>query len=210
MPVKTVILDARPLVREAITTILKRSPEIEVVDSIHVNSLCDVVKHIRPDIILVNIHHGGHVNDCVQVTTELLESRSRTKIICLLDSVEYAVPLLNAGVKGCLLFADTSASDLIKTVIGIHNGEYHLSKSLIPKLLNHAGEFKLRKDNKQLTPREIETLQLVASGANNHKIAQKLFISEKTVKNHLTRIYRKLGVANRTQAANYAIRVLNL
>jgi DNA-binding NarL/FixJ family response regulator len=137
-------------------------------------------------------------------------------ILTLHDDESYVVEVVKAGAAGYLL-KDIEPGMLMKAIRTVYEGESFIYPTLAKKLF---GEItRLEEERRQgpasilqhgrderLTLRELEVLQLIAKGLSNLEIAQKLFLSEKTVKNHLTNIFRKIDVADRTQAVLYAIK----
>lgn len=125
------------------------------------------------------------------------------------DQEEYLFEMIRAGVAGYVL-KDVNPDTLIRTIIGVARGESFIPPSLATKVFREfrrlASQSPGAKYPDELTEREVEVLRLVARGESNRSIARKLFISEKTVKNHLTNIFQKIGVTDRTQAAVYAIK----
>lgn len=125
------------------------------------------------------------------------------------DQEEYLFEMIRAGVAGYVL-KDVNPDTLIRTIIGVARGESFIPPPLATKVFREfrrlAGRSPGTKYPDELTEREVEVLRLVARGESNRSIARKLYISEKTVKNHLTNIFQKIGAADRTQAALYAIK----
>ncbi len=161
---------------------------------------------LSPQVILMDINMP--VMNGIEAAKLIKNSYPEIEIIALTihEDEEYVYELVNAGVSGYIL-KDISVDELIKTIGKVSMGEAVFHPGITQKVL---GEFRrivrTSKNQPQLTPREIETLQHVARGKSNKEIAQEMFISEKTVKNHLTNIFRKIEVDDRTQAALYAVK----
>ena len=122
------------------------------------------------------------------------------------NEVEYLLKAVNIGVNGYLL-KDSESAELKKAILAVVNGDDYIQPSLIP-LLN-AKMIDIDNDSvkiEKLTRRELEVLKLLAIGKYNKEVAEELEISERTVKNHVSNIFKKIGVTDRTQAAVFAIR----
>jgi len=208
--IKVLIVDDHPLVREGLVKILSTDDSIEVAGTAeNGEQAVKMALEIKPDIILMDINLP--VLNGIEATRIIKSHLHETGIIALTihDQEEYLFELIKAGISGYLL-KDTSPDLLIKTVLGVFRGESFISPSLTAKMMaefNRLTSITTRNANPQgLTRREVDVLRLLALGNNNRTIAQELFISEKTVKNHLTNIFQKLGVGDRTQAAIYAVK----
>jgi DNA-binding NarL/FixJ family response regulator len=156
---------------------------------------------LHPDVILMDLHMPGM--DGVSAIRELSGRRSAARILVLTtyDQDSYVLPAIEAGATGYLL-KDAPRDELLKAVRSVSGGQTVLSPSVAGRLVNQvrnpqAGE---------LSPRELEILQLVAVGTANREIARQLFISEATVKTHLLHIYEKLGVPDRAAAVGEAFK----
>ena len=112
---------------------------------------------------------------------------------------------VDIGVEGYVL-KDAESAVLKKAICTVHSGEKYIDFSMVPMLNEKIAQEKEKVEDEKLTRREIEVLKLLAEGLFNKEIAYKLSISEKTVKNHVSNIFKKIGVFDRTQAAVYAIK----
>lgn len=142
----------------------------------------------------------------LEVLKKIKEKGIRRKVLILTihNEVEYLKKATEIGVDGYVL-KDSELSVLKKAIYSVHEGNIFIQPSLVP-LLKQSMEQSEKKNDEGLTKRELEVLKLIAEGLYNKEIADKLTISEKTVKNHASSIFRKIGVSDRTQAAVYAIR----
>lgn len=208
--IKVLIVDDHPLVREGLIKILSTDERIEVAGSAeNGEQAVELALKIKPDIILMDINLP--VLNGIEATRIIKSRMPETGIIALTihDQEEYLFELIKAGISGYLL-KDASPDLLVKTVLGVSKGESFIPPSLTAKMLaefNRLTSISNRHANPQgLTKREVDVLRLLALGYSNRVIAEKLFISEKTVKNHLTSIFQKLGVEDRTQAAIHAVK----
>ena len=144
----------------------------------------------------------------LEVLTNIRKQRMKVKVLVLTvhNEVEYLLKAVDIGINGYLL-KDSESAELKKAILTVVNGEDYIQPSLIP-LLN-AKMIDRNKDNvkiESLTRRELDVLKLLAVGMYNKEIAEQLNISERTVKNHVSNIFKKICVTDRTQAAVFAIR----
>ena len=144
----------------------------------------------------------------LEVLQTLKSSKSKVKVLVLTvhNEVEYLMKAVDIGVDGYIL-KDSESAELKKAIFSIVEGENYIQPSLIPALNSKMIE-KNRDEGKieSLTKRELEVLKLLAVGMYNKEVAEKLNISERTVKNHVSNIFKKIEVTDRTQAAVFAIR----
>lgn len=205
MTVKVVLLDDEVLVRKGIRMILHAEPDIEVVAEGDDGSVAvDLVAEHRPDVVLTDIqmpHVGG-----LEVARRLaaLPGPPAVGVLTTFDVDEYVYAALQHGAAGFLL-KDTSPRELTDAVRVLARGEAMLSPRITTKLLavfaTGAGAPQARSRTAELTAREREVAVAVAQGHSNSRIAGDLFVSQSTVKVHLSRIMTKLEAANRTQVA---------
>ena len=147
--------------------------------------------------------------DGIVATQKICGSNPEVKVIVLTSFTEdeQVFSAIKAGAVGYLL-KDISPPELAKAIQAVHSGETHLHPEITKKLMNQfvspKSDIEITPD--ELTPREMEVLQLIAQGLSNKELANKLTISEKTVKTHLSSIFSKLHLSDRTQAAIYALK----
>lgn len=208
--VKVLITDDHTLVREGLRKILSTEEAIEVVgEAEDGQQAIEQAMKIKPDIILMDITMPK-VNG-IEATRIIKNEYPEIGIIALTihDQEEYLFELIKAGASGYVL-KDISSDLLVQTILGVARGESFIPPSMTTKIFAEFSRLSSRhaQDNlpQGLTRREVDVLRLVAHGESNRNIAQKLYISEKTVKNHLTNIFQKLGVIDRTQAALLAVK----
>lgn len=210
--VKVIVVDDHTLVREGITKILSLEEDIEVIgEAGDGNGAVNLALTRDADIILMDINMPGM--NGIEACRAIKAQKPDIGIIALTihEQEEYLFEFIRAGASAYLL-KDISPGQLVNTIRGVARGESFIPPRLMSSVFNELNRLSEpaskagREDNDALTPREIEVLRLVARGEQNKSIAKTLFISEKTVKNHLYRIFQKLGVEDRTQAALYAVK----
>ncbi|MDR3560103.1 MAG: response regulator transcription factor [Negativicutes bacterium] len=217
MSIRILIADDHALLRQGIKNVLELEQDFDIVGEAGDGE--EAVKkagELLPDIALVDINMP-RLNG-LEVTKRIRDSLSSVKVIVLTihDDESYVVEVVKAGAAGYLL-KDVEPSMLIKAIRTVYEGESFIYPTLAKKLFGEItrleGERRQGPANilqhgreERLTLRELEVLQLIAKGLSNQEIAGKLFLSEKTVKNHLTNIFRKIDVNDRTQAVLYAIK----
>jgi two-component system NarL family response regulator len=208
--VKVLIVDDHALIREGLCKILNMQETIEVIgEAENGDQAVDLALKLNPDVVLMDINMPG--SNGIEATRSIKNLRPDIGIIALTihDQEDYLFELIKAGVSGYVL-KDISPDLLVQTIIGVSRGESFIHSTMTSKIFsefNRLSSLSHRNTNSQgLTRREFDVLSLVAKGDNNRSIAKKLFISEKTVKNHLTNIFQKLNVDDRTQAAIHAVK----
>lgn len=205
--IKILICDDQSLFREALRNLLSVYDDFEVIGEAAngEEAIRFAVTH-SPDIVLMDLSMptlGG-----VEATRRLLQLRNDIRVIVLttFDDDENVFEGLRAGAVGYLL-KDVSSEKLVEAIRAAYAGEYFLLPSITAKVVSEFSKISkpFRKTENEvlsepLSPREIEILRIVATGASNREISEMLFISEGTVKNHLSNILNKLAVRDRMQA----------
>jgi DNA-binding NarL/FixJ family response regulator len=144
----------------------------------------------------------------LEVLKELKAKKSKLKVLVLTvhNETEYLLKAVDIGINGYVL-KDSESAELKKAIFAVNDGETYIQPSLIPALNQKRIERSVDEEKiESLTSRELEVLKLLAVGMYNKEVAEKLEISERTVKNHVSNIFKKLEVTDRTQAAVFAIR----
>ncbi|MEL6496215.1 MAG: response regulator transcription factor [Cyanobacteria bacterium J06623_7] len=210
--IKLAIVDDQTIIRHGLKSLLEIQPDLTVVGEAangrEAIGLITTLEHTAqaPEILLLDIRMP--VMDGVAATKQLVQDFPQLRILILttFDDDEYVSLAMGYGAKGYLL-KDSPPEDLALAIRAIYRGHTHLGPGLFAKVLNYQSQqqaIPLPPELQQLSPRETEVLNLIATGANNREIAHTLYISEKTVKNHVTNILSKLNLRDRTQAAIFA------
>ncbi|MCL6477969.1 MAG: response regulator transcription factor [Peptococcaceae bacterium] len=211
-PIRVLIADDHVLVREGIIKILSLEDDIEIAgEAGDGQQAVKIALEKDFDIALLDVNMP--VMDGIEACRLIKRKKPGVGVIALTihDQEEYLLEFIRAGASAYLL-KDISPGQLVETIKGVARGESYIPPKLMASVFQEINRISCKQqtgrqsDEDQLTPREIEVLQHVARGDSNRSIAKKLFISEKTVKNHLYRIFQKLNVEDRTQAALYAIK----
>ena len=205
--IRIVIADDHPLIREGLRRILEFEDGIEVVAEVgDGQGAINVARNNMFDILLMDLNMPG-VNG-LEAGRVIRRECPHIGILVLTvdDSDEKIFQVLQLGVAGYLL-KDVDSKTLIQSIRKVYSGEPILSPTVTGKLLEQFTQPSPLKNTCGLSEREMEILYYVVRGSSNREIGTALFISEKTVKNHLSSIYRKLAVEDRTQAALKAVKL---
>lgn len=201
------LADDHVLMREGIRQLLEFDGNIEVVAEANDGEEClDKLSLSEPDVVLLDINMPK--KNGIEVLQEIKSKNSNAKVLILTvhNEVEYLLKAVDIGVDGYLM-KDSEFAELKKAIVTVMNGESYIQPCLIPALNNRLVSRDLDKDKlDSLTKREREVLIQVANGMFNKEIAISLNISERTVKNHISNIFKKIDVSDRTQAAVFAIK----
>lgn len=215
--IRVLIADDHALLREGLRKVLAMEDDIEVVgEAVDGNDVVEKCHALQPHVVLmdVNMPHGGGVVATRRIRQDLPDVH--VVVLTMHDGDDYVAELINAGAKGYIL-KDMDPNQVVEAVRRVRRGEAFIPPNLMMKLIDHLqgatgrsesvhGYGRPPSDTSQLTERELEVLQLIVNGKTNREIANTLIISEKTVKNHVTNILKKLNLSDRTQAAVFAIR----
>jgi len=207
--IRLLLVDDQSLIRRGLKALLRTDAELEVVGEAEQGEAAIAqVELLQPDVVLMDVRMP--VMDGVAATRLINQQFPHVKVLVLttFDDQEYVRQALQNGASGYLL-KDTPFEELTQAIRFVHKGYTHIGPGLAEKLLPPQpappSKPELTDAWANLTPREYEILQLIAQGANNREIAQTLFISEKTVRNHVTNILSRLNLRDRTQAAIVAL-----
>ncbi len=203
--VQVVIVDDHVMVREGIKQLLEMDGDIKIIgEAGDGEEGIKIIEKTDPDVILLDVNMPKM--NGLEMLQKLKETGIPRKVLILTihNEVEYLLKAVEIGVNGYVL-KDSELAVLRKAIFSVHHGENYIQPSLAPLLMKRMQE-NTSEVAEGLTKREMEVLKLIAEGMYNKEIAEKLMISEKTVKNHVSNIFRKINVSDRTQAAVYAIK----
>ena len=208
--IRVLIADDHSMVRQGLKQILELEDDIIVIaQASNGSEAVKLAREQKPDIILMDINMPG--TNGLQAIKELKQEKNPSKIIVLTihQDREYLFKTIQMGAEGYVL-KDAEPSVLIEAIRNVAGGQSYIQANMTKELVKEFNRVTLHEkdkhDEKSLTSREIEVLELIAEGMINKEIAKQLYISEKTVKNHVSNIFRKLKVSDRTQAAIYAFK----
>lgn len=207
MAISVMITDDHSMIREGLKQLLELEGEFEVIEEACDGVECiEKLKKVTPDVLLLDINMPNM--NGLEVLEKINEMKLKVKVLVLTvhNEVEYLLKAVDIGVNGYLL-KDSESAELKKAILSVVNEEDYIQPSLIPVL--NAKMIDRNKDNEKLeklTKRELQVLKLLSIGKLNRQVAEELEISERTVKNHVSNIFKKIDVKDRTQAAVFAIR----
>ena len=207
-PISIMIADDHSMVREGIKKLLELDGDIKVIAEANNGKQCiELLDETQTDVLLLDINMPNM--NGLQVLQYIKESKKKVKVLILTihNEIEYLIRAVEVGVDGYVL-KDSDSQMLKRAIFSVYRGETFIQPELAPMLRTRLSEKNSTISNCEdlLTKREIEVLKLLAEGLFNKEIAYMLSISEKTVKNHVSNIFKKINVSDRTQAAVYAIK----
>lgn len=207
MSIRVMLADDHVLMREGIRQLLEFDGSINVVAEANDGEEClNKIETSKPQVLLLDINMPK--KNGIEVLEEIKNKNINVKVLILTvhEEVEYLLKAVDIGVDGYIL-KDSESSELKKAINAVMNGENYIQPKLIPSLNKRLVIRDKDKDKiNSLTNRELEVLVQVANGMFNKEIATSLNISERTVKNHISNIFKKIDVSDRTQAAVFAIK----
>lgn len=207
MPVKVILADDHSMIREGIKQLLEITGEVEVVGEAADGLEClNLLKKVKADVLLLDINMPNM--NGLQVLEKINKAQYDIKVLILTvhNEIEYLIKAIDIGIDGYLL-KDSGSAELKKAIFSIYNGEKYIQPELTPLLNQKLVEKESDLDKiHSLTKRELQILKLIAEGLFNKEIGDRLDISERTVKNHVFNLFKKIDASDRTQAAVFAIR----
>ena len=207
MAIKIMITDDHSMIREGLKNLLELDGDIEVIaEAVDGEDCLDKLLTVTPDVLLLDINMPKM--NGLEVLKKLKERKSKVKVLVLTvhNETEYLMKAVEIGINGYVL-KDSESAELKKAICAINDGENYIQPSLIPSL--NSKMIEKNEDEimiESLTKRELQVLKELAIGKFNRDIAKEMEISERTVKNHISSIFKKLDVTDRTQAAVFAIK----
>ncbi|MBG9443133.1 response regulator [Cytobacillus firmus] len=208
MAIKVLIADDHHVVRRGLVFFLKTQPEIEIIGEAK-NGLeaVEMMQTHQPDVVLMDLDMP--VMNGIEATRQIKLNYPDVKIMILtsFSDQDHVIPAIEAGASGYQL-KDIEPDVLVQAITQLMKGEHQLHPKATSHLLTHLTNKNNteRQPLEELTKRELEVLREIAKGKSNKEIASSLFITEKTVKTHVSNLLSKLELADRTQAALYAVR----
>lgn len=205
-PIRILIVDDHDIVRVGLAALIATEPGMVLVGEAE-DGVEAVLKAraLRPDVILMDLAMPR--KDGIEAIHEIKAENPDARILVITSFAEdeKVFPAIKAGAHGYLL-KDSSPTELVQAIHDVHRGESSLDPAIARKLLRELNRPVAPVISEEpLTEREIEVIKLLAQGLSNGEIAQQLIIAERTVRSHVSSILAKLHVANRTQAALYAV-----
>jgi len=208
--IRVLICDDQWLVCEGLTAILQASSGIQVIGEAHDgDEALTLARELHPDVILMDLKMP--IMDGVEATRRIMDELPKTRVLVLTTYAddESVFDAIRSGAVGYLL-KGTPQEELVRAVRGTAAGESHVDPEVAGKLLRHVQQAHPTPPDTAvmdaLTDREMDVLRLLARGRSNDEIAGELFLTRGTVRNYVSSILQKLGVADRTQAALLALR----
>jgi DNA-binding NarL/FixJ family response regulator len=196
--ISILIVDDHPVVRQGLRAMLSSEPDFAVMGmAASAREALNLLEHREPDVVLMDLRMPEM--EGTEAIVELRRIRPNIRILVLTNygSDEYIMRATQAGAMGYLL-KNTPQEEIVKAVRMVYRSERYVPKDIAQRLFEAIGR-------EELSPREIEVLSLVAQGCTNKDVAQRLFISDKTVRNHVTSCLLKLQAKDRTEAVTRAI-----
>lgn len=211
--IRILLVDDQNIVREGLSSLLQTQPDLEIVGEAENGKVAvELSIALQPDVVLMDIRMP--IMDGVAATRLLSEQAPKVKILVLttFDDDEYIAQSIAYGAQGYLL-KDTPSAELAQAIRLVNKGYSQMGPGLLAKAVVYPGDdpsFTAAPiELSQLTAREKEVLRLIATGYSNKEIATELYITERTVKNHVNSILRSLNLRDRTQAAILANKYLS-
>lgn len=210
--IRLLLVEDQEIVRQGLKTLLETKPDLQVIgEASDGQKAIQLVEALHaatqpPDVILMDIRMPRM--DGVVATQRICQQFPETKILVLttFDDTQYIAEALQVGAKGYLL-KDTPSEELAEAIRSIHRGYTQFGPGILERMMGKVLPPEANQPEElppgltELTPREREVLRMIAQGASNREIAQLLFLSEGTVRNHISHILNRLNVRDRTQAA---------
>lgn len=208
MTIKILIADDHHVVRRGLVFFLKTQKDIEVIgEAKNGQEAVEMTKRLNPDLVLMDLDMP--IMDGIEATKQIKADLPDMKIMILtsFSDQDHVIPAIEAGASGYQL-KDIEPDELVRTIKRLLSGENQLHPKATSHLLSHMSNKNrdIKLPSEDLTKRELEVLLEIAKGKSNKEIASSLFITEKTVKTHVSNVLAKLDLQDRTQAALFAVK----
>jgi DNA-binding NarL/FixJ family response regulator len=212
-PVRVLIADDHPIVREGLRRLLSLEDDVEIVgEAADGDATVAMVEKLDPDVVLLDLRMPGMDGFGALQRMQRLGKKTRVIVLTASEDKNEFVQAMKLGCSGIVL-KQTAAELIVKSIRKVHAGEIWLDSHTTAAVMRQfaspgetaVGSSVRARDRSPLSHREREIVALVAQGYKNKEMAEKMFISEQTVKNHLHNIFDKLGVSDRLELALYAI-----
>ena len=209
MHLRIILVDDHEIVRLGLRTLLSRYPHFEVIAEAHdAQEALEMTMRHKPDIVVMDIRLPG--KNGIEATRDILSARPETKVIMLTSHADDEVlfEAIGAGASGYVL-KQIGSDDLVRALETVGRGESMVDPALTQKLFQRVRESARKAEDEYfaaLTDQELNILALITEGLTNREIAERVFLSEKTVRNYVSSILSKLDLSSRAEAAAYAVR----
>jgi DNA-binding NarL/FixJ family response regulator len=205
--VRVVIADDQTLFRAGLARLLNEDPRVEVIgQAVDGVDAAKLAAKLKPDVVLMDLKMPNL--DGIEATRQIIEADPSVKVLILttFETDNHVIQALKVGASGYVL-KDSSAEAIVSSIVAVMSGERVMASAVANRVLEMlTGTTTPKEFYDGLTNREIEILKLLANGMANKQIAYRLKISEKTVRNHVSNTYEKLGIYDRSQAVLYAVK----
>jgi DNA-binding NarL/FixJ family response regulator len=206
--IKILIADDHHVVRRGLVFFLKTQKDIEIIgEAKNGQEAVEMTKQLKPDLVLMDLDMP--IMDGIEATKQIKSVLPDQKIMILtsFSDTDHVIPAIEAGAAGYQL-KDIEPDELVRTIKRMLSGENQLHPKATTHLLSHLSNKNRESKSpiEELTKRELEVLLEIAKGKSNKEIASSLFITEKTVKTHVSNVLAKLNLQDRTQAALFAVK----
>ncbi|UBF25028.1 response regulator transcription factor [Kovacikia minuta CCNUW1] len=206
--IRVLLVDDQSIIREGLGGLLQAKPDLEIVGEAENGQVAvEQALLLQPDVVLMDVRMP--IMDGVAATRQLNQQAPKIQILVLttFDDDQYVTQAMRYGARGYLL-KDTSSDELADAIRAVYKGSTYMGPGLFEKTMTTAPPpIEPPPEIAELTLREQEVLSLIAAGQSNREIAQTLYISERTVKNHVNSILSRLNLRDRTQAAIFATKL---
>jgi DNA-binding NarL/FixJ family response regulator len=204
---RVLVVDDQTLFRTGLTSLLSQDARVEVVgQAVDGAEAVKLAAKLKPEVVLMDIKMPNV--DGIEATRQIVEAVPGIKVLILttFETDSHVIQALKAGASGYVL-KDSSAAAIVSSIVAVMSGERVMASAVANRVLEMlTGTATPKEFYDGLTNREIEILKLLANGMANKQIAFRLKISEKTVRNHVSNMYEKLGIYDRSQAVLYAVK----